>query len=148
MRVILEARQEDAAVRVEGLEAELERVRAALADAEDVLKHRVIGLQPSAPANSPDSAPRSSTRRCVRTCIRACARIRIGTSVPFADRGLDHRVTDDLKRTGSQSPERRTGRATRTGCGRYQVSAISYELSGRAVHGQGAQGVRSVLPSC
>lgn len=135
MRAVLEARQEDAAVRVEVLEAELERVRAALADAEDVLKHRVIGLQPSAPANSPDPVPRSSTRRCVRTCIRACARIRI------ADRGLDHRVTDDLKRTGSQSPERRTGRATRTGCGCYQ-------LSGRAVHGQGAQGVRAVLPSC
>jgi hypothetical protein len=36
---------------VEGLEAELERVRAALADAEDVLRHRVFGLQSSAPVN-------------------------------------------------------------------------------------------------
>lgn len=34
MRAVLEARQEAAAVRVEGLGAELERVRAALADAE------------------------------------------------------------------------------------------------------------------
>ena len=78
MRAVLEARQEAAAMRVEGLEAWLERVRAALADAEDVLRRRVIGLQPSAPANSPDPAPRSS-KRCIRTCIRACARIRIGT---------------------------------------------------------------------
>jgi hypothetical protein len=100
MRVILEARQEDAAVRVEGLEAELERVRAALADAEDVLKHRVIGLQPSAPANSPDPAPRSSTRRCVRTCIRACARIRIGTCARTRISACFHsRTAVDMLRT-------------------------------------------------
>jgi len=45
MRAVLEARREAAVVRVEELEAELERVRADLADAEEVLKRRAIGLE-------------------------------------------------------------------------------------------------------
>jgi len=38
MRAVLEARRKAAAVRVEDLEAELERVRAALVEAEEVLR--------------------------------------------------------------------------------------------------------------
>lgn len=45
MRAVLEARRKAAVVRVEELEAELERVRADLADAEEVLRRRVIGLE-------------------------------------------------------------------------------------------------------
>ncbi|WP_306190791.1 hypothetical protein [Streptomyces sp. MK5] len=45
MRAVLEARQKAAAARVEELEAELERVRAALVEAEEVLRRRVIGLE-------------------------------------------------------------------------------------------------------
>nr|WP_192806007.1 hypothetical protein [Streptomyces sp. SS1-1] len=45
MRAVLEARRKAAAVRVEELEAELERVRAGLADAEEVLRLRTIGLE-------------------------------------------------------------------------------------------------------
>jgi hypothetical protein len=45
MRAVLEARQKAAAVRVEKPEAELEKLRAALAEAEEVLRHRVIGLE-------------------------------------------------------------------------------------------------------
>ncbi len=45
MRAVLEARRKAAVVRVEELEAELERVRADLADAEEVLRHRAIGLE-------------------------------------------------------------------------------------------------------
>jgi hypothetical protein len=45
MRAVLEARRKAAVVRVEELQAELERVRAELADAEEVLRRRVIGLE-------------------------------------------------------------------------------------------------------
>ncbi|MFI1035930.1 hypothetical protein [Streptomyces sp. NPDC020951] len=45
MRAVLEARRKAAVVRVEELEAELERVREDLADAEEVLRRRVIGLE-------------------------------------------------------------------------------------------------------
>ncbi|WTO41918.1 hypothetical protein OG492_01805 [Streptomyces chartreusis] len=45
MRAVLEARRKVAAVRVEELEAELQRVRVDLADAEEVLRRRVIGLE-------------------------------------------------------------------------------------------------------
>ncbi|MFB9399116.1 hypothetical protein [Streptomyces echinatus] len=45
MRAVLEARRKAAAVRVEDLEAELEQVRAALVEAEEVLRRRVIGLE-------------------------------------------------------------------------------------------------------
>lgn len=45
MRAVLETRRKAAAVRAEELEAELERVRAALADAEEVHRRRVIGLE-------------------------------------------------------------------------------------------------------
>ncbi|WP_051803404.1 hypothetical protein [Streptomyces sp. NRRL S-1314] len=45
IRVVLQTRRKAAAVRVEELEAELERVRAALADAEEVHRRRVIGLE-------------------------------------------------------------------------------------------------------
>ncbi len=45
MRAVLEARQKAAAAQVKELEAELERVRAALADAEEVNRCRVIGLE-------------------------------------------------------------------------------------------------------
>jgi hypothetical protein len=45
MRAVLEARRKAAIVRVKELEAELERVRAGLADAEEVLRRRVIGFE-------------------------------------------------------------------------------------------------------
>lgn len=45
MRAVLETRRKAAAVRVEELEAELERVRADLMDAEEVLRLRTIGLE-------------------------------------------------------------------------------------------------------
>ncbi|GGT59191.1 hypothetical protein GCM10010287_36740 [Streptomyces variabilis] len=45
MRAVLEARQKAAAAQVKELEAELERVRVALADAEEVHRRRVIGLE-------------------------------------------------------------------------------------------------------
>lgn len=45
MRAVLEARRKAAVVRVEELEAELERVRTDLAEAEEVLRRRVIGLE-------------------------------------------------------------------------------------------------------
>ncbi|MFG3012242.1 hypothetical protein ACGFZB_17635 [Streptomyces cinerochromogenes] len=57
MRAVLEARQKAAAVRVEDLEAELERVRAALADAEEVLRRRVIGLEQYLEALAEEEAP-------------------------------------------------------------------------------------------
>ncbi|MGI5198289.1 hypothetical protein ACQEVY_32445 [Streptomyces sp. CA-288835] len=57
MRAVLEARQKAAAVRVEDLEAELERVRAALADAEEVLRRRVIGLEQYLEALAEEDAP-------------------------------------------------------------------------------------------
>jgi len=43
MRAALQARRQAAAGLVEELEAELERTRADLADAEEVLRRRVIG---------------------------------------------------------------------------------------------------------
>ncbi|MFD0547664.1 hypothetical protein [Streptomyces mexicanus] len=57
MRAVLEARQKAAAVRVEDLEAELERVRAALAEAEEVLRRRVIGLEQYLEALAEEEAP-------------------------------------------------------------------------------------------
>ncbi|MYX29792.1 hypothetical protein GTY75_24695 [Streptomyces sp. SID8381] len=45
MRAVLETRRKAAAVRVEELEAELDRVRADLGDAEEVLRLRTIGLE-------------------------------------------------------------------------------------------------------
>lgn len=57
MRAVLEARRKAAAVRVEELEAELERVRADLADAEEVLRRRSIGLEQYLEALSEEEAP-------------------------------------------------------------------------------------------
>ncbi|MGW4103080.1 hypothetical protein [Streptomyces sp. NPDC004976] len=57
MRAVLEARRKAAAVRVEELEAELERVRAALAEAEEVLRCRVIGLEQYLEALAEADAP-------------------------------------------------------------------------------------------
>ncbi|MES4888906.1 hypothetical protein [Streptomyces sp. NPDC096012] len=57
MRAVLEARQKAAAVRVEDLEAELERVRVALAEAEEVLRRRVIGLEQYLEALAEGDAP-------------------------------------------------------------------------------------------
>ena len=45
MRAVMESRERAALARVEELRAEFERVRAALADAEEVLNRRVIGLE-------------------------------------------------------------------------------------------------------
>ncbi|MFF8732237.1 hypothetical protein ACF073_38095 [Streptomyces sp. NPDC015171] len=45
MRAVLETRRKAAAVRVEELEAELDRLRAALTNAEEVLRLRTIGLE-------------------------------------------------------------------------------------------------------
>lgn len=68
MRAVLEARRKAAAVRVEELEAELVRVRADLADAEEVLRRRVIGLEQYLEALAEDEVPAvvavgSSSRR-------------------------------------------------------------------------------------
>jgi hypothetical protein len=57
MRAVLEARRKAAVVRVEELEAELERVQADLADAEEVLRHRVIGLEQYLEALAEEEAP-------------------------------------------------------------------------------------------
>ncbi|WP_081238649.1 hypothetical protein [Streptomyces viridosporus] len=57
MRAVLETRRKAAVVRVEELEAELERVRAALAEAEEVLRHRVIGLEQYLEALAEADAP-------------------------------------------------------------------------------------------
>ncbi|MGC5041625.1 hypothetical protein ACPXCS_39555 [Streptomyces sp. DT190] len=57
MRAVLEARQKAAAVRVEELEAELELVRVALAEAEEVLRRRVIGLEQYLEALAEEDAP-------------------------------------------------------------------------------------------
>lgn len=57
MRAVLEARRKAAAVRVEELEAELERVRADLADAEEVLRRRAIGLEQYLEALAEEEAP-------------------------------------------------------------------------------------------
>ena len=57
MRAVLEARQKAAEVRVEDLAAELERVRAALAEAEEVLRRRVIGLEQYLEALAEADAP-------------------------------------------------------------------------------------------
>ncbi|WP_405682308.1 hypothetical protein [Streptomyces sp. NBC_01238] len=45
LRAVLESREKAALVRVEELRAEFERIRAALADAEEMLNDRVIGLE-------------------------------------------------------------------------------------------------------
>ncbi|GAP47670.1 hypothetical protein [Streptomyces azureus] len=57
MRAVLEARQKAAAVRVEDLEAELERVRVALTEAEEVLRRRVIGPEQYLEALAEGDAP-------------------------------------------------------------------------------------------
>src|SRR5690348_7706141 len=69
MRAVLEARQKAAARRVEELEAELERVRAALAEAEDVLRRRVIGLEQRA-ACQPSCVRVATPARLIRPWIR------------------------------------------------------------------------------
>ncbi|MGV9938778.1 hypothetical protein [Streptomyces sp. NPDC003401] len=57
MRAVLEARRKAAAVRVEELEAELARVRTDLADAQEVLRRRVIGLEQYLEALAEDEEP-------------------------------------------------------------------------------------------
>ncbi|PWI11155.1 hypothetical protein DIZ27_07050 [Streptomyces sp. NWU339] len=57
MRAVLEARQKAAVVQVEELAAELERVRAALAEAEELLRRRVIGLEQYLEALAEADAP-------------------------------------------------------------------------------------------
>ncbi|MCX5367254.1 hypothetical protein OG864_52310 [Streptomyces sp. NBC_00124] len=57
MRAVLEERRRAAAVRVEELEAELVRLRTDLADAEEVLRRRVIGLEQYLEALAEDEAP-------------------------------------------------------------------------------------------
>ncbi|MET8979013.1 hypothetical protein ABZX85_25675 [Streptomyces sp. NPDC004539] len=56
MRAVLEARRKTAAVRVEEIEAELVRVRTDLADANEVLRRRVIGLEQYLEALAEDEA--------------------------------------------------------------------------------------------
>ncbi|MEU5095876.1 hypothetical protein [Streptomyces sp. NPDC020996] len=57
MRAVLETRRKAAAVRVEELEAELERVQTALVEAEEVLRRRVIGLEQYLEALAEADAP-------------------------------------------------------------------------------------------
>lgn len=61
MRAVLEARRKAAAVRVEELEAELERVRVDLADAEEVLRRRAIGLEQFLEALAEEEQPAEMT---------------------------------------------------------------------------------------
>ncbi|WP_217245346.1 hypothetical protein [Streptomyces sp. AC602_WCS936] len=61
MRAVLEARRKAAVVRVEELEAELERVRTDLADAEEVLRRRVIGLEQYLEALAEEERPAEVT---------------------------------------------------------------------------------------
>ncbi len=57
MRAVLEARRKAAVVRVEELEAELGRVREDLADAEEALRRRVIGLEQYLEALAEEEVP-------------------------------------------------------------------------------------------
>ncbi|MGW9497366.1 hypothetical protein ACWG5P_23735 [Streptomyces prasinus] len=57
MQAVLESRQKAAAVRVDELGAELERVRTVLADAEEVLRRRSIGLEQYLEALAEADAP-------------------------------------------------------------------------------------------
>lgn len=57
MRAVLEARQKAAARRMEELRAEPERLRAALAEAEEVLRRRAIGLEQYLEALAEEDAP-------------------------------------------------------------------------------------------
>ncbi|MGW0212158.1 hypothetical protein ACWDZ8_42910 [Streptomyces sp. NPDC003233] len=57
MRAVLEARRKAAMVRVEELEAELDRVRADLTDAEEILRRRVTGLEQYLEALAEEEAP-------------------------------------------------------------------------------------------
>ncbi|MFL1906083.1 hypothetical protein ACJWDR_44445 [Streptomyces tauricus] len=57
MRAVLETRQRTSAAQVKQLEAELEVVRAALADAEEVHRRRVIGLEQYLEALAEEGAP-------------------------------------------------------------------------------------------
>ncbi|MBT2492251.1 hypothetical protein J7E96_27815 [Streptomyces sp. ISL-96] len=63
MRAVLETRQKAAAVQVQQLEAELERVRAALADAEEVHRRRMIGLEQYLEALAEENAPAMSQKK-------------------------------------------------------------------------------------
>ncbi|MEU3788035.1 hypothetical protein [Streptomyces sp900129855] len=62
MRAVLEMREKAAAVQVQQLEAELERVRAALADAEEVHRRRTIGLEQYLEALAEENAPADVAR--------------------------------------------------------------------------------------
>lgn len=57
LRAVLEARRKAGVVRVEELEAELQRVRTDLADAEEVLRCRVIGLEQYLEALAEEETP-------------------------------------------------------------------------------------------
>ncbi|MFE7985799.1 hypothetical protein ACFUZA_27035 [Streptomyces cellulosae] len=57
MRAVLETRRKAAEVRVEELEAELARIQAALAETEEVLRRRVIGLEQYLEALAEADAP-------------------------------------------------------------------------------------------
>ncbi|MEU6381876.1 hypothetical protein ABZ928_53180, partial [Streptomyces sp. NPDC046909] len=61
MRAVLEARRKAAAVRVGELEAELVQVRADLAEAEEVLRRRVIGLEQYLEALAEEETPAVGT---------------------------------------------------------------------------------------
>ena len=59
MRAVMESRERAALARVEELRAEYERVRAALADAEEVLNRRMIGLEEYLETLDPTGRPRA-----------------------------------------------------------------------------------------
>lgn len=71
MRAVLETRRKAAAVRVDELEAELKRVRADLADAEEVLKLRTIGLEQYLEALAEEEQP-------AETVVGPSPRTRVG----------------------------------------------------------------------
>ncbi|MER5443676.1 hypothetical protein [Streptomyces sp. NPDC002790] len=61
IRAVLEARRKAAAVHLEELGAELERVQQAVADAEEVLRQRVIGLEQFLEALAEADAPAAAS---------------------------------------------------------------------------------------
>ncbi|MEU1707586.1 hypothetical protein ABZ478_19590 [Streptomyces sp. NPDC005706] len=66
MRAVLETRQKAAAAQVKQLEAELDRVRAALTNAEEVHRRRVIGLEQYLEALAEEDAPADVTGEVLR----------------------------------------------------------------------------------
>lgn len=123
MRAVLEGRENAALVRVEELRAELERVKEALAEAEEVLRHRAIGLEQYLEALAEQEAPavvepggsaaaEESTPDAGREPRRSVARKESGVSVEAL--GRDYRRIMGAFDSSDARPVRERG----SGCGR------------------------------